>query len=227
MRKHARGIVWILAATIAVASACGATSADEHRVLFVLPAVPNLYLPHFLIAQELFPVVDTLEERGVIVEFTGPEPAVYSLPLSEAGDRQRKIAVTTAADEIDLAHYEIIVTAGGHAHQYLTVIIEPMLSLFLEAYERGITLAGLSHGVLGLVATNLFAGRTIARCPPAIGIVYCHNTIPAFERSGVKFSDDKCLVVSEGENGEPTLITATYRCIYSFARALLADLGLH
>jgi len=227
MRKRSRGIVWILAATLAVATACGASTASEHRVLFVLPAVPNLYLPHLLISQELFPVVDTLEENGVLVEFTGPEPAVYSLPLNEAGDRRREIRVETGADQIDLDRYEIVVTAGGHAHQYLTVIVEPMLTLFVEAYERGITLAGLSHGVLGLSETGLFAGRTIARCPPAIGIVYCHNTIPAFEKSGVTFSDDQCLVVSEGNDGESTLITATYRCIYSFARALLADLGLH
>jgi putative intracellular protease/amidase len=204
----------------------GAASQEPPRVLFVLPAVGNLYLPHLLISQELFPVVDTLEDSGVVVEFTGPEPAVYSLPLNEAGDRRREIRVEAGADEIDLDQYEIVVTAGGHAHQYLTVIVEPMLSLFREAYERGITLAGLSHGVLGLSETGLFAGRTIARCPPAIGIVYCHNTIPAFEKSGVTFSDDQCLVVSEGENREPTLITATYRCVHSFARALLADLGV-
>jgi len=226
MQGRRRLTLCTLALSIIAGAAWATPSEEPFRVLFVLPAVENLYLPHILISQELFPVVDMLEEHGVVVEFTGPVPAVYSLPLNEAGDRRREVTVETTADEIDPALYDIIVTAGGHAHQYLTVIIEPMLSLFVEAFERGITLAGLSQGVLGLSETRLFAGRTIARCPPAIGIVYCHNTIPAFEKSGVKFSESECLVVSEGAEGESTLITATYRCIYSFARALLADLGV-
>ena len=134
--------------------------------------------------------------------------------------------VETPADEIALSLYQLVVIAGGHVHQYLTVIVEPMLSLLVEAYDRGITLGGLSQGVLALTVTGLLAGRTISRCPPGEGIVYCHNTIPAFEQNGVKFSESECLVISEGSDGEPTVITATNRCIYAFARALLAKLGI-
>jgi len=227
MREGVGQVVWVLiAVTIAASLGCAVVAEEAPRALFVLPAVRNLYLPHLLMSQELFPIVDMLEEHGVIVDFTGPEDATYSLPLNEAGDRRREMTVEVPADEIDLALYQVVVIAGGHVHQYLTVIVEPMLGLLVEAYDRGITLGGLSQGVLALTVTGLLAGRTISRCPPGEGIVYCHNTIPAFEQNGVKFSESECLVISEGSGGEPTVITATNRCIYAFARALLAQLGL-
>jgi putative intracellular protease/amidase len=226
MRTGRRRVLWVLAVLTVVGAICATATEETPRVLFVLPAVGNLYLPHLLISQELFPVVDMLEEHGVIVEFTGPERAVYSLPLNEAGDRRREVTVKIPADEIDLSRYDIVAIAGGHAHQYLSILVEPMLGLLVEAYGRGITLAGLSQGAMALNDTGLLVGRTIARCPMAIGIVYCHNTIPAMEKAGTTISESECLVVSEGRDGESTVITATYRCVYAFARALLRELGI-
>jgi len=215
-----------LAILAAFLCATAVSAAKAPRVLFLLPKVQYMYLPHWMIGDELFPVVDELEAHGVVVEFTSPQAAVYPIPVDEAEQVIREVAVETPSDEIDLSRYEIVAIAGGHVHQYLTVLVEPNASLLHEAYARGMTLAGMSQGALVLNDSGLLSGRTIARCPWGHGIVYCHNSIPAFEKAGTRISRSECLVVSNEIPGESTIITATHDCKIAFAHAILEDLGL-
>jgi len=224
MQTHAKGVLWALVLVLTWAP-LAAASQDAPRVLFVMPKAKYMYMPRWMIGEELFPVVDELEAHGAIVDFTSPEAGPYSIPTDERETVMREIVVETTSDEIDLSLYDIVAIAGGHVHQYLTVLVEPNRSLLYDAYARGITLAGLSQGVLALNDSGLMTGRTLARCPWGHGIVYCSNSIPAFEQAGTEFSNE-CLVISDEIPGEPTVITATYDCILAFASALLEELGL-
>lgn len=136
MHSQVRRILLAVALT-AVTLQCAAAGAEPARVLFVLPRVEYMYLPHWLIGDELFPVVDELEEHGVIIDFTSPRAAVYPIPVDEAELHIREVTVEVTSDLVDLSLYALVVIAGGHAHQYLTVLLEPNLSLLQEAYERG------------------------------------------------------------------------------------------
>ncbi len=138
----------------------------------------------------------------------------------------RKTVVEVTSDQIDLSLQRHRRHRDGHVHQYLTVLVAPNISLLREAYARGITLAGLSQGVLALNDGGLMAGRTLARCPWGHGIVCCSNSIPAFEEAGTEFSN-ACLVISDEIPSEATVITATYDGIRAFASGLLLEeLGL-
>jgi len=218
-------VLLLLILGVALGSASAAAE-DAPRVLFLFPSMGAM-------GSEFFDAHERLEERGVVADVaagvTGPytfwedsaEGRAYGVPGGYSLDIELAIA------DVKAEIYDAILVGPAFAHAFW---FEPGnqrgLEIINEAAARGTLIGGISWGVWVILGQGLLDGRMACDWPHPLGVVsppaHWAGFLSTFDVAGYT---EECLHIDEGRGGEPTIVTANYRCPAAFADTI-ADLLL-
>lgn len=199
-------------------SSCTASAGPS--VLFLVPT-------KWVVARQFFPIVEMLEEQGVIVDIASDQAHAH-LFWEDHVSRQTSggevesahhLDVDLTYDDVCADDYDAILVPGGHSHHGV-IADDRAREILTRASSAGGIVGGVGQGVSVLVEFDLIAGHKATIAPGDADDAPTPNSVRIIEEAGGTFIWD-CVVTSSSPSTGFTLITATSQCIHGFAREVL------
>ena len=177
-------------------------------------------------AGQFFPIVEMLEEQGVLVEIASDQRHTHTfwedfVTRQTVGDREPiyHLEVGLTYDDVSIADYDGVLIPGGHSHHGV-IADERAQEILAAAAATSRFIGGIGQGVSVLVEFDLVRGRKATIAPGDEDDAPTPNSQRIIEEAGGIYVSS-CVVTSPGTESTSILITATSRCVTGFARAVL------
>lgn len=177
-------------------------------------------------------MMDVFEAHGVAVDVVAAELGAYLFWEDTLAGRGSGAAggyewtIQMIFEDVDLADYEVLIIGPAHAHTFwLGDSLPKAEALIQQAYDSGMPLGGVTFGASFLVSYGYLEGRTTAREPFYWG--KGEKTPEANQPGHVggfgSINGSECVWVDRGAGGTPTIVTANYHCVTSFAKRIIEE----
>jgi len=221
-RKWLRLLLFLALIPATAGAPVDAAEANPAAPLAVLFLIPT----RWVVARQFFPIVEMLEEQGVLVEIASDQRHTHTfwedfVARQTVGDREPSyhLAVDLTYDDVCLADYAAVLVPGGHSHHGIIADERAQEILTAAAATRSVV-GGIGQGVSVLVEFGLVRGREATIAPGDEDDAPTPNSRRIIEEAGGVYVAS-CVVTSTGTESTAIVITSTSRCVTGFARAVL------